>query len=68
MLLVRQLQVEFEDTMEQGYPAGERAIEGFLIHFVYGTSSRSESPLHSTNSVGIVAVAKGSSMLWEGTV
>ena len=29
-------QVEFEDTMEQGYPAGERAIEGFLIHFDYG--------------------------------
>ena len=29
-------QVEFQDTMEQGYPAGERAIEGFLIHYDYG--------------------------------
>lgn len=24
--------MEFEDTFEQGYPAGEKAIEGFLIH------------------------------------
>eukprot|EP00435_Cladocopium_sp_Y103_P003510 s1617_g1.t1 len=30
------IEVEFEDTMEQGYPAGERAIEGFLIHYDYG--------------------------------
>eukprot|EP00913_Durusdinium_trenchii_P018870 g17732.t1 len=26
------IEVEFEDTFEQGYPAGEKAIEGFLIH------------------------------------
>jgi len=30
------IEVEFEDTMEQGYPAGERAIEGFLIQFASG--------------------------------
>jgi len=30
------IEVEFQDTMEQGYPAGERAIEGFLIHYDYG--------------------------------
>ena len=36
-------QVEFQDTMEQGYPAGERAIEGFLIHFDYGALASESS-------------------------
>lgn len=30
------LEVEFEETFEEGYPAGEHAIEGFLIRFEYG--------------------------------
>ena len=31
------IEVEFEETMEQGYPAGEHAMEGFLIRFPMGT-------------------------------